>query len=446
LLTFQELSVYFPRKALYRTFLCSVAAAITLKFFNPTGTGKLVLFETHYGTTYTTVHYLAFLLVGIVGGIWGGTFTRANQLWARWFRSFSLIKKHPVFEVALIVAFVSTVQFVDPATRARYDVIIRQLLVNCSGKAASESWVCENEGTTSFTLSLVYGTIMVLCTTTITAGIKVPSGIIMPALAAGALFGRLVGQLFTDISPGIFAMVAAGAFLAGVTRMTISLCVVMFELTGELEYVIPHMVAILCAKWTADLISKESIYDLTLSALGHPFLSPDEAIDKIADHPNPGTAAVLVPPEATMKELTVEVPSNNKVSREILQQKLDQLVLRGLMDSGLVLVQGNGIIQGYLAQAELEFGLTTLGEEFPADAQVRLLGIATEDNELDFSRFVNRAPVCVCVSAPIEVVVAVFTMLGVRYICLTEEGTGTLAGVVIRKRLMGYLDGLEEHD
>jgi chloride channel 3/4/5 len=54
----------------------------------------------------------------------------------------------------------------------------------------------------------------------------------MPALDGGALFGRLVGQLFApEISPGIFAMVGAGAFLAGVTRMTISLCVVMFELT-----------------------------------------------------------------------------------------------------------------------------------------------------------------------------------------------------------------------
>jgi chloride channel 3/4/5 len=47
----KELSVYFPRKALYRTFLCSMVAAITLRFFNPFGTGRLVLFETDYGAS-----------------------------------------------------------------------------------------------------------------------------------------------------------------------------------------------------------------------------------------------------------------------------------------------------------------------------------------------------------------------------------------------------------
>jgi chloride channel 3/4/5 len=253
---------------------------------------------------------------------------------------------------------------------------------------------------------------MVLWTITITAGIKVPSGIIMPALAGGALFGRLIGQIFDNISPGIFALVAAGAFLAGVTRMTISLCVVMFELTGELEYVIPHMVAILCAKWTADLISKESIYDLTQSALGHPFLSPDEAIDKIAEHETADIATVLIPPAATMEELTVDVPDTNRIPRRVLQQKLDSLKRRGLMDSGLVLVQGRGIIQGYLPQAELEYGLSELGASFPPEVEVRLLGSATDDADLDMGRFVNRAPICICSTAPIEVAVALFTMVG----------------------------------
>ncbi|KAF2664502.1 hypothetical protein BT63DRAFT_448491 [Microthyrium microscopicum] len=453
LFAYEELSVYFPRKALYRTFLCSITAAIALRLLDPFGTGRLVLFETQYGSSYTTLHYLLFIFLGIAGGIWGGTFTRMNFLWARWFRSFSIIKEYPVFEVFLVTAAVACLQFPDPATRAPYVGIIRGLLVDCKNAKTEEvSWVCLNEGSekrTSYVLWLIYGTIQVLGTTTITAGIKVPSGIIMPALAGGALFGRLVGQVLPVtsseyISPGIFAMVAAGAFLAGVTRMTISLCVVMFELTGELEYVLPHMVAILCAKWVADAISKESIYDLNQTALGHPFLSPDEAIAKVAEG-DADTAYALVPPKNTMAELTVVVPITNKVPRKVLEDKLMILKRRGLMDSGLVLVQGRDIVQGYIAQTELEYGLSEVGAAYPADVGVRLLGSPTEDEELDLTRFVNRAPVCVCVAAPIEEIVAIFTQLGVRYICLTEEGTGSLIGVVIRKRLMGYLDSLHHH-
>jgi chloride channel 3/4/5 len=401
------------------------------------------------GSSYTAVHYLAFVLLGVAGGLWGGTFTKANYLWARWFRCLTLIKSHPILEVLLVIIAVASVQFVNPATRARYDVIIRHLLIDCASEGPIETWVCQSEAngpSISYILWLSYGTLTVLATTTITAGIKVPSGIIMPALAGGALFGRLAGQVVAteSISPGIFAMVAAGAFLAGVTRMTISLCVVMFELTGELEYVVPHMVAILCAKWTADAISRDSIYDLTQSALGHPFLSPDEALREVAER-EAELAEKLIPPAQTMAELTVVVPADNLVPLRLLREKLDSLKLRGLMDSGLVLVQANHVVQGYLPQHELEFGLKELAEGYPEDAAVRLLGNAISEGELDLSRFVNRAPICVCASAPIEIIVAIFTQLGVRYVCLTEEGTGSLVGVVIRKRLMSYLDKVKHH-
>jgi chloride channel 3/4/5 len=65
--------------------------------------------------------------------------------------------------------------------------------------------------------------------------------LIVPALGAGAIFGRLVGQIVPDTSAAIFAMVGAAAFLAGVSRMTVSLTVIMLELTGEVEYIPPFM-------------------------------------------------------------------------------------------------------------------------------------------------------------------------------------------------------------
>jgi len=70
---------------------------------------------------------------------------------------------------------------------------------------------------------------------------SVPSGLIVPALGVGAIFGRLVGQIVSDTSAAIFAMVGAAAFLAGVSRMTVSLTVIMLELTGEVEYIPPFM-------------------------------------------------------------------------------------------------------------------------------------------------------------------------------------------------------------
>lgn len=51
--------------------------------------------------------------------------------------------------------------------------------------------------------------------------------------------------------------------------MTLSLCVIMFELTGELEYIVPNMIAILVAKWVADVLEHEGVYDLAQTVLGY---------------------------------------------------------------------------------------------------------------------------------------------------------------------------------
>ncbi|KAH0342436.1 chloride channel protein, partial [Aureobasidium melanogenum] len=444
LFSYEEISTYFPRKVLWRAFLCSAVAAMVLKELNPTGTGKLVLFETNYGTSYGAVHYLVFVVLGIAGGIFGGVFCRLNYLWSKSFRKYAIIKNHPVFEVFLIVLATALLQYPNPLIREPGDMIIKTLLVDCRTEDSAESWVCQNEARTddrwAYMGWLIYGTLAKLALTIITFGIKVPSGVIIPALDAGALFGRLLGQYISDISPGIFAMVGAAAFLAGVSRMTLSLCVIMFELTGELDYVLPHMVAILVAKWVADALGKEGVYDLAQNVLGHPFLDLDHSLGYI--QMENVLVEQLIPPAHTMEQITLHVPASNKVRREILEEKLVQLESRGLMDAGLVLVQNNHILQGYLAEGELSFGLRELGGLYPKDSEVRLLGNA-EEGDFDLSTFVDRTPMVVCAKAPMEYAVELFGKLGLRHLMVIEEGTGKLVGVIIKKRLVAYLDGLK---
>jgi chloride channel 3/4/5 len=129
------------------------------------------------------------------------------------------------------------------------------------------------------------------------------------------------------------------------------------------------------------------------------------------------------------------------------------------MDAGLVLVQARPpsnvpVLQGYISQAELTFGLEHLTPSIPLsrsqqDFAVRLLGhtiddVAPDSLEIDLSPFVDRTPLTICASAPLEYAVEMFSKLGLRYLCITEEGTGRLIGVVIKKRLVGFVEGLKE--
>jgi chloride channel 3/4/5 len=413
---------------------------------DPTGTGRLVLFETHYGASYNLSHYLVFVLLGIVGGLFGGAFCRLNYLWSKWFRSFALIKNNPVLEVALVVLATTLLQYPNPLTRDPNDVLISNLFVDCRNQTpASLSSICNYESQpshrTTYLLLLAAGTLTKLLLTIITFGTKVPSGVIIPALAAGALFGRFTSLVIPSAlapPPGLAALVGAAAFLAGVSRMTISLCAIMFELTGELDATLPHMVAILVAKWTADSMGRQSVYDLAQSVLGHPFLDHESALGAVQKL---GVRAEeLIPPARTMEEITVVVPLSGCVKRAVLEEKRKQLEARGLLDAGLVLVRersGSGAmdLQGYIAQGELIYGLASVGSEGGEDGEVRVLREVDgeDDGVADISAFVDRTPVSVCAQAPMEYVVEMFGKLGLRYLMLTEEGSGALVGVVIKK-------------
>ena len=95
------------------------------------------------------------------------------------------------------------------------------------------------------------------------AGTSVASGLVIPSLIIGAGMGRLVGEglhwvlaalgMGTEwADPGLFAFVGAGAFFGGVSRLTVSLVVIMLELTGSLNHLLPLMTAVMTAKWVAD--------------------------------------------------------------------------------------------------------------------------------------------------------------------------------------------------
>ena len=76
------------------------------------------------------------------------------------------------------------------------------------------------------------------------------------------------------IYPGFYAVIGASAMLSGVTRMTVSLVVIVFELTGALSHVLPIMLAVMVAKWTADAFGREGVYGLWIAMRAYPWLPP----------------------------------------------------------------------------------------------------------------------------------------------------------------------------
>jgi chloride channel 2 len=120
----------------------------------------------------------------------------------------------------------------------------------------------------------------------ISSTIPVPSGSFTPVFKIGAGFGRLVGELMhvwfpsgmryggqiATIIPGGYATVGAAAFSGSVTH-TISVSVIVFEMTGQITHIIPIMIAVLISNAIASLLAP-SIYDSIILIKKLPYL-PD---------------------------------------------------------------------------------------------------------------------------------------------------------------------------
>ncbi|XP_062985903.1 chloride channel protein D-like [Elgaria multicarinata webbii] len=120
----------------------------------------------------------------------------------------------------------------------------------------------------------------------LTAGSAVASGLVIPMLYTGALYGRIVGLILVSIfgiqtdergawvDPGLFAAVGAASFFSGVSRLTISLTVIMVEITNDVQSLLLIMLAVMLAKMVGDWFNT-SLYSSLLKLKCIPYLDAE---------------------------------------------------------------------------------------------------------------------------------------------------------------------------
>ncbi|KAJ0918255.1 putative CBS domain, chloride channel, voltage gated, chloride channel, core [Helianthus annuus] len=89
-----------------------------------------------------------------------------------------------------------------------------------------------------------------------------------------ASYGRLVGLLIgstSNLNHGLFAVLGAASLLGGSMRMTVSLCVILLELTNNLLLLPLIMLVLLVSKTVADAFNG-NVYDQIMKFKGFPYL------------------------------------------------------------------------------------------------------------------------------------------------------------------------------
>ncbi|QDS74680.1 hypothetical protein FKW77_000207 [Venturia effusa] len=455
LFSLEQLSYYFPDKTMWQSFVCAMVAAVTLQAFNPFRTGKLVLYQVTYHSGWHGFEMVPFALLGILGGFYGGLFIKLNMYVASWRRSRPMFKG-PVLEVIIISILTALINFPIKFMRAQASELVYTLFAECVDLTDDQLGLCKSgRANTGVIALLIVAAILGFVLASITFGLQIPAGIILPSIAIGALYGRAVGLILEVwqaahpswivfrncepdipcITPGTYAIVGAASALAGATRMTVSIVVIMFELTGALTYVLPIMIAVMLGKWIGDAIESKGIYEAWIRFNGYPFL--DNRDDDAATVPHVPANQVYT----RLEDLVVIEATGHTI--QTLQGLLDEHPFRGFP---IVDNPRDALLLGYISRTELSFALqsaTATPRTLAPDTEAYFThqALANPVTTLDLRPWMDQTPITLNSKASLHLSVNMFMRLGLRYVIFVERGV--LKGLLTKKDVWLCLNGSE---
>lgn len=133
----EEVAYFFPAKTLFRTFFCCIIAALSLKFLNPYGTHKIVMFQVHYSMDWEYFEIVSFILVGMLGGMLGALFIKASRFWAKTFRKITVVKRYPLVEVMLVALVTGLVSYWNELVKLPVAKLLYNLAAPCNADDAT---------------------------------------------------------------------------------------------------------------------------------------------------------------------------------------------------------------------------------------------------------------------------------------------------------------------
>jgi len=434
---------------MWKGFVISVIAAVSLQYVDPFGTKKLVLFEvTGFSDTWRAFELLPWITLSVIGGVLGSMLIKLN-VWVAVYRKNSNLKLWPILEVVGASAVTAAVSYLVVFLRVQSSELVANLFIECDSTKGDYHGLCNPTALWRNIFLLTLTALVKFLFTSWTFGMMVPAGIFLPTIAIGASLGRAMGLLTQGlhrlwpkawifnscppdptlrcISPGFYAVIGASAMLGGVTRMTISLVVILFELTGALSHVLPIMISVMVSKWVADAFGKEGIYPTWIALRNLPWLPPHEYRDKTEEET---TFSVMKPLESL-----VVIQGIRCTLRDLNE------IVRTHDFYGFPVVHGDNLL-GYVARDRLQAAIEPLiaAESPPGGGSTECTFSATYASE---SGLVNLAPLMdtsvlqLRKEVPLELVVNMIHKMNLRHILFTQGGK--LTGLTTKSDIVQLL-------
>jgi chloride channel 7 len=335
LFSLEEGSSFWSTKLTWRCFFCAMATLYTIyacntasSFFSSSMNYAMFSFGKFYSlqgerSNYSVWELTLFIVLGASGGCIGAVFNFANSLLTQYRHKH--LRNRPVAELLeciLVCSLYTIIAFGIPflwtkctplpvseqsndqetllasklvplyCTQGTHYNELASLYLVDSDTAIKQLFHFKeigdtNDKTFSSTVLLLFFVpyILVAC---LTCGLAIPAGMFVPSLLSGAAFGRYIGHCLHNLDntrgtfadAGTYALMGSAAITGGITRMTISLTVMILEGTGDMQYVLPLMLTVMSAKLVGDFLIV-GLYDVHIHSRRLHFLSEDESVSHI---------------------------------------------------------------------------------------------------------------------------------------------------------------------
>uniref|UniRef100_A0AC35TN88 Chloride channel protein n=1 Tax=Rhabditophanes sp. KR3021 TaxID=114890 RepID=A0AC35TN88_9BILA len=311
LFSIEVTTMYFSVRNYWRGFFAATCGAtvfriLKMSYFESDVT-LLAFYQTNFPKdAFVVLELPLFALLGFILGIIGVIFISFYKNLVMFLRTNQLAKR--IFQKHWIV-YPSVVAFIVASTtfprgtgrflngRFKFTKTLIDLFSNCSWhkdlKSINSPHGCDAELLSNWTNHEGFGpynvfmviflfAISFMILSALSNTMPTPCGMFMPLFVVGASFGRLYGEcvssFFPDgmngtdqpIFPGIYAVIGAAALTGAITH-SVSVAVICCELTGQVIYLIPLMIAVLVANGVSTYFTP-SIYDVIIKIKHLPYL------------------------------------------------------------------------------------------------------------------------------------------------------------------------------
>ncbi|KAI3985944.1 hypothetical protein MKX01_039026 [Papaver californicum] len=505
LFALEEVTSWWRSQLMWRVFFTSAIVAVVVRTAmgwcksgkcGHFGSGGFIIWDISGGQDdYSFEELLPMAIIGVIGGLLGALFNQLTLYISYWRRTY-LHKKGSrvkIIEACLISLITSVISFGLPLLRecspcpeaeANSDIECPRppgMYGNYVNFFCSKDKEYNDLATIFFNTqddairnlfsaktfheysaqSLLTFLVMFYTLAVVTFGTAVPAGQFVPGIMIGSTYGRLVGMFVVNfykklnIEEGTYALLGAASFLGGSMRMTVSLCVIMVEITNNLKLLPLIMLVLLISKAVGDAFN-EGLYEEQASLRGIPLLDskPKYQMRTMTAKEACRTQKVVYFPRVVKVADLVSMLRTNKHNGfpVVERARNGESVVIGLILRShlLVLLQSKLDFQHSPMPCDLAGGSIpirhNLGEFVkPVSSKglsIRDIHLTSDDLEMyiDLAPFLNPSPYIVPEDMSLTKVYNLFRQLGLRHIFVVPRASRVI-GLITRKDLL-----IEEHE